>query len=899
MNRALLILGLGVVTAVAAACWTLRRTQLGPSRIETAGVVARVVEAQERASRPLGVVPARGDVVLSSDALRVVVAGGERDDVPLGAVLEASLADGEGLARGATVTPVLTRGERSFPLRFETFRLVRRGDNLERVAMRLRGSATIDGHEVTVFLEYRVSDDRHALMISTQVVAPVELSLAPGFLVGWGGHTPFVPGYGRLASALRREAVLVGIDIRTASGYAGAAFYADGSPLIVQADTTQHGPTVELRPTLLTLPSVTHAPGVAVGQRFGLSLSDHGLADAARRVGWLQGRPFPQVSVYVPRAPEDTRVRLRKHSGPVILDAHPDDRGVAMLPLLLPEDPDDPFVVTAEAFGHAPSETRRVRAGQSLTLEIPKGGRVQLRAGDLLGTPIPVRVRILGREGTETPNLGPDYVASGAGEAVFSVSGEALIPLPPGDYRIIVSHGPEWSIAVSDVRITEGMSPEIDARLEHVVPPAGWIASDFHVHQSPSDDSEVSIEDRVATLVAEGISFAVPTDHNHVTSYAAGVEVHRLTDFGTVTGVELTTWDPNLGHFNVFPFPLDEQAPRNGAPPYIGREPAEMFAAMHALGPHVLVQVNHPRLEPNIGFFDLVGFNPTTGRATGPYDAGFDLLEVWNGYDLARPDVVDRVFQEWLAMLESGHRVVATGNSDSHPVRYHWAGYPRTYVYVPEGPGEPLEVLKALRAGRVFVTSGPFLEARVGGAGPGSRVAAAGGFVDLDVLVRAPRYIDVEELQVYVGRTLVTTLPIRHPAPVVETGPAAQQVAPPIVRLRRRIRVPVERDATLVVRVRSSTPMDEVFGRRGVVPVAFTNPIFVDGDGDGELRWFPPEPEPVDGGARDSGAVDSGAVDAAAADVGALGGSLDAGPRPESAAGAPDGGVTGARPPSE
>ena len=90
--------------------------------------------------------------------------------------------------------------------------------------MRLRGSATIDGHEVTVFLEYRVSDDRHALMISTQVVAPVELSLAPGFLVGWGGHTPFVPGYGRLASALRREAVLVGIDIRTASGYAGAAF---------------------------------------------------------------------------------------------------------------------------------------------------------------------------------------------------------------------------------------------------------------------------------------------------------------------------------------------------------------------------------------------------------------------------------------------------------------------------------------------------------------------------------------------------------------------------------------------------------------------------------------------------------------------------------------------------
>jgi hypothetical protein len=206
---------------------------------------------------------------------------------------------------------------------------------------------------------------------------------------------------------------------------------------------------------------------------------------------------------------------------------------------------------------------------------------------------------------------------------------------------------------------------------------------------------------------------------------------------------------------------------------------------------------------------------------------------VWNGYDLSRPTFVERVFQEWLALLETGVRVVGTGNSDSHLVRYYWAGYPRTYVYAPDGARDPATILTALRAGRVFVTSGPFLEVSIAGSLPGDRVVAQGGEVLVDVVVRAPAYIDVEELQVFVGRTLVTTLPIRHAAPVMQSGTVAAGEAPPIVRYQGQLRVPVERDAPLVVRVRSDTPMDDFLGRRAVIPMAFTNPIFVDADGDG------------------------------------------------------------------
>jgi hypothetical protein len=292
------------------------------------------------------------------------------------------------------------------------------------------------------------------------------------------------------------------------------------------------------------------------------------------------------------------------------------------------------------------------------------------------------------------------------------------------------------------------------------------------------------------------------------------------------------------------PFPLNEALPRNGAPVFRQRTPAELFAELHALGPDVLVQVNHPRLEPNIGYWDLTGFDSATGQAAGgpggTYDAGYDLLEVWNGYDLSRPTFVERVFQEWLALLETGFRVVGTGNSDSHLVRYYWAGYPRTYVYAPDGARDPATILAALRAGRVFVTSGPFLEVSIAGSLPGDRVVAQGGEVLVDVVVRAPAYIDVEELQVFVGRTLVTTLPIRHAAPVMQPGTVAAGEAPPIVRYQGQLRVPVDRDAPLVVRVRSDTPMDDFLGRRAVIPMAFTNPIFVDADGDGCCAGSPP-----------------------------------------------------------
>jgi hypothetical protein len=247
-------------------------------------------------------------------------------------------------------------------------------------------------------------------------------------VVRWGGHTPFVPGHGLVVSSLVTTAPVIGADMRAADGITGAAVFAQGQNVVIQVETEQHGDSVELDQTLVSVAPRALVPDAPQRQGFGLALSSYGFSDAVRRVGWLEGRHFPEASVVVPGAPTGTHVRLERRSGPVLLDAYVDARGVATLPLLGDLAVGDAFVVRAEAYGYLPSATREVVAGERVRLIIPKGGQVWVRLGDLSGTPMPARIRILGREGTATPALGPDYFASGAGEAVVTATGEAVIP---------------------------------------------------------------------------------------------------------------------------------------------------------------------------------------------------------------------------------------------------------------------------------------------------------------------------------------------------------------------------------------------------------------------------------------------------------------------------------------
>ena len=229
----------------------------------------------------------------------------------------------------------------------------------------------------------------------------------------------------------------------------------------------------------------------------------------------------------------------------------------------------------------------------------------------------------------------------------------------------------------------------------------------------------------------------------------------------------------------------------------------------------------------------------------------FDALEVWNGFDLARPAAVREVMADWMALLARGHHIVATGNSDSHGIRHHLPGYPRTYVSV---PGVRIDdaalVTRALRAGRAFVTSGPLLDVRASSAGeraihgPGDsvRLRDAARRVDVRVRVSAPGWMDVRVIELWVGGRLLRTVRV---APVttseryskLRTGAKfAVELAAMGVRVDRTLSFSAPRDTFVVVVVRGERPMDALMGRGGVLPFAFSNPIWIDSDGDGVHR---------------------------------------------------------------
>ena len=81
-------------------------------------------------------------------------------------------------------------------------------------------------------------------------------------------------------------------------------------------------------------------------------------------------------------------------------------------------------------------------------------------------------------------------------------------------------------------------------------------------------------------------------------------------------------------------------------------------------------------------------------------------------------------FFPWYATLNNGLRVTAVGGEDSisdlH--RSKLVGSVRTYVYT-EGRGLEMEAwFEGLREGRAFVTSGPLVELKVNGQGPGGLI---------------------------------------------------------------------------------------------------------------------------------------------------------------------------------
>jgi hypothetical protein len=396
---------------------------------------------------------------------------------------------------------------------------------------------------------------------------------------------------------------------------------------------------------------------------------------------------------------------------------------------------------------------------------------------------------------------------------------DPAIVLPPGtDYRVLVSRGTEWSVAQVVLSPEPGEEPdEIELRMRRVIDTAGYVASEYHVHSIGSPDSPVEWTTRVATAAADGLELFASTEHDYVADLQPFVEALGLEGVVRVLpGIEVTPFA--YGHFNAWPVEPDLSSPNHGAIDWargasgLALTPGEIFAAMRERGAE-LVQANHPRSASSGGFqnyFDRAALTfdyeartifgdqddqpvPNEWLRLPPgaslWDATFNALEVWNGFDTEDTDgdgvreilSLDLVMGDWFNFLSFGLSIAPIGNSDTHTIVKDPVGMPRTMVAVPDdssgalASGAIVDPLIDNLAGRgdrphdIVVTDGPFIRVTRTGddaSAIGATLAPEGGAVELTISVQSPDWAEFDVIEVFANATPETGAMVSSLLPV-------------------------------------------------------------------------------------------------------------------------------------
>jgi hypothetical protein len=651
----------------------------------------------------------------------------------------------------------------------------------------------------------------HAKNISATAARSVQV----GERARWRGPASFAPRLGFVRAAMHSEVPWVA---STGGGLTYALAFPEG-----MADATflfdRFGSSGQV--TLSRADDLP--PGDELVYRRRLLVVEGGLEHAAELAWRMVGKQLGVVEGSIGGAVRWGSVEARYPDGRTALVAHIDAQGHYSLPL-----PAGDYTLLLRVPGGEDDAPVHVDPGAHVESQLiaPQPGTLRYAITDEDGGALPARLVVTGIAPTKDPEFGPIELAVGAKNIAYTRDGQGFLELPPGRYRVLATHGTEYSIATQEVEVNPAVGVTFRASLAHEVDTTGYIACDFHLHQAPSFDSTVSLEDRVLSLLSEGIEFAVPTDHNHVTDFTstiAALDAER--DLGTASGVEITT--QNWGHFNAFPYPP------NGPVPPFALDPPEIFGSVRSHAPDAVIQVNHPRM-PGVGYFNRGELDSRTGVAeTEGFSFDFDTLEVVNGFDLENPKLIDDDMHEWFDLINIGRRYTAVGNSDSHRLVYQWAGYPRTYVRVQDdrpSAVSPAEIARSLIGGHAVVSNGIFILALANGkAGPGDLVT--GGRITLQVSVRAPDWVDVRTIEVYANGVLAVTHEV------------AQNTNP--LRAQWETDMDFDTDTFVVVVVKGDTAMRDTLPGKWIRPFAFTNPIYVDANRDGVFRGIGPTPGPT------------------------------------------------------
>jgi hypothetical protein len=443
------------------------------------------------------------------------------------------------------------------------------------------------------------------------------------------------------------------------------------------------------------------------------------------------------------------------------------------------------------------------------------------------GRDIPCRLTIVNAQGSLTPltaltNNPPLAVRPGV---AYSGGWRAELGLLAGDYTVHASRGFEWSVATQRVSVAKGGTVKLALQLSRVVQTPGWVSCDTHTHTfTHSRHGDATIEERMLTLAGEGIELPIATDHNlHIdyaeTAWRTGVSAW----FTPVAGNEVTT---PTGHFNIFP-----TDPNARVPDFKLTDWPRLMTALRGTPNVQVVILNHPRnVHSNFQPFAATNFNAVTGENLRGPAFSFDAMELMNSS--AQQSDFMLVYRDWFALLNHGYRVTAVGSSDGHDVSRYIIGQGRTYIACGDNDPGRINVDVAcsnLLAGRALVSMGLLADLTVDKRfRVGDTATDLGAILTVTTKVQAPPWAKATNVTLFANGTKLReqtlngtdeTVTWTLPRPAFDVHLVAIATGPGVTAPFWAIPRPYQ----------PTSPHWE--GR----VIASTNPIWVDGDGDGQF----------------------------------------------------------------
>jgi len=461
------------------------------------------------------------------------------------------------------------------------------------------------------------------------------------------------------------------------------------------------------------------------------------------------------------------------------------------------------------------------------------------------GKPLPCKITFEPFPQMAPVDFGPDWHGPGARNVYYCAPGQSSLNAPVGRYRLTVSHGPEYELAVVEKEMVVTSENRLEVRLKRAIrlEEAGlkdYVSVDLGVRTSASPDCLVRPTDRVLSAAAEGVQCLVTGDVGAATDLTSAIRATQLGDsVSAICGRRVDWRGPGGrgGEMLVFPTPPGSVPPAQLQRESEAASPERFVRTLRRAYPKSLLSLCCP-MAAERGYVRSLGFTIDVSKPSPvvPREAmAFNLYELFTSTDR---NVGDN-HQMYARLLREGWRYGPVAGSDSHYLRGQECGYPRLYVARSPKAGSSLleQIHDGLTSGRVLVTNGPFIRLLVNGRPPGSFVRATGGKVDILFEVRAAPWVDVRGVSVYDGEF-----------------PYRQLFLPPSTQLMRfpknetespEFTMQIKHDVIITGIAVGSSPLAPVVTQddpRGFAayPFAVTGPIYVDYDGDGKCT--PPNP---------------------------------------------------------